>query len=118
MKSPERKDSDEAHGNPSAINNPISTREGASYCFLQHLVKIDSAQIRAARGYLGWSQVELAAKTGLNRTTITALERGAMEISPRSARLIAEAFASAGIRIVDEPIAGGGARVVMLVQEP
>jgi transcriptional regulator with XRE-family HTH domain len=38
---------------------------------------ITCEQIRAARAYLGWSQTELAERSGLTRKTIYEMEKGA-----------------------------------------
>ncbi|MGN6145414.1 MAG: helix-turn-helix domain-containing protein [Mesorhizobium sp.] len=38
---------------------------------------ISCEQIRAARSWLGWSQEELARRSGVSRRTIVQLERGA-----------------------------------------
>lgn len=37
---------------------------------------LHSAQIRAARGLLGWSRDDLAAKAGLGLSTVQRMERG------------------------------------------
>ena len=60
---------------------------------------------RAARGLLGWSQVDLAAKSGLGRATITAFEGGIAAIAARSLRDIIAAFDAAGVLIID-PVEG------------
>lgn len=52
---------------------------------------------RAARGLLGWSQADLAAKSSLARATIAAFEGGGAAIAPRSLRDIIAAFEAAGV---------------------
>lgn len=37
---------------------------------------LDPAQVRAARGLLGWSQADLARKAGVSRTTVIHYEQG------------------------------------------
>ena len=58
-----------------------------------------SAQIRAARGLLGWSQAELAARAHLHARTIERAERGA-GITVRTLRAIAQALEAGGIEFL------------------
>ena len=58
-----------------------------------------SAQIRAARGLLGWSQTELAARAHLHARTIERAERGA-GITVRTLRAIAQALEAGGIEFL------------------
>lgn len=46
-----------------------------------HARMILAKNIRALRGELGWSQEELARKSGLHRTYVGAVERGERNIS-------------------------------------
>jgi transcriptional regulator with XRE-family HTH domain len=58
-----------------------------------------SAQIRAARGLLGWSQAELAQRAHLHPRTIERAERGA-GITVRTLRAIAGALEAGGIEFL------------------
>ena len=58
--------------------------------------EIFSAQVRAARGLLGWSQGDLAEKAGLSRTVVARLELGTADSRISSVRAISEAFDKAG----------------------
>jgi transcriptional regulator with XRE-family HTH domain len=60
---------------------------------------------RAARGLLGWSQFDLAAKSGLGRATIAAFEAGTANVASRTLRDIAAAFDAAGVIFID-PVEG------------
>jgi transcriptional regulator with XRE-family HTH domain len=60
---------------------------------------------RAARGLLGWSQFDLAAKSGLGRATIAAFEAGTANVAPRTLRDILAAFETAGVVFID-PVEG------------
>jgi transcriptional regulator with XRE-family HTH domain len=72
---------------------------------------ITSAQCRAARGLLAWSQKELADAAGVGVVTVHQLEAGTSE--PRRATLdvIRRAFEKAGVEFIDENGGGPGVRV-------
>jgi transcriptional regulator with XRE-family HTH domain len=76
---------------------------------LQPAAMPTSAQIRAARGLLGWSQAELAARAGLSARTIERAERG--EGMPRvtvsTLEAITRALEDGGIEFVRENTVGG-----------
>ena len=57
---------------------------------------VSAAQIRAARGLVGWSQQELATKTGVARRTITTIEAGGA-VSEASVRAIVDTLERAGV---------------------
>ncbi|MBI1326048.1 MAG: helix-turn-helix domain-containing protein [Alphaproteobacteria bacterium] len=61
---------------------------------------ISTAQIRGARGILGWSQNDLAERTGISATSIGSIETG--NVSPRESTisLIEKAFENAGIEFI------------------
>lgn len=63
-------------------------------------IKINAAQIRAARAILGWSQTEAAEKFGLARASLAPIERG--ESIPRRSNIdrIIEVLAAHGISLV------------------
>jgi transcriptional regulator with XRE-family HTH domain len=60
---------------------------------------------RAARGILGWSQADLANKSGVARSAIAGFESGNSVPTPRTFRDIAAAFEAAGVVFVD-PVEG------------
>lgn len=60
------------------------------------------AQVRAARGLLGWSQQQLADRSEVTRRTIAAFELDGPNISPSSLRAILTALEEAGIEFIGE----------------
>jgi transcriptional regulator with XRE-family HTH domain len=58
------------------------------------------SQSRAARGYLQWSQQELAASAGLSLSTIRDFETGKRELSRKFARRLWGLFAENGVLFV------------------
>lgn len=75
--------------------------------------EISSAQCRAARALLGWSQSDLEAKAQVARKTLADFEAGKRRPYDRTLRDIREAFEAAGIDFVGvgEVSSGGGAGV-------
>jgi transcriptional regulator with XRE-family HTH domain len=71
---------------------------------------ISSAQCRAARGLLGWSQQNLADHAKVGIVTVRQLEAGVHE--PRRATLdvVRRAFEAAGVEFIDENGGGFGVR--------
>jgi len=61
-----------------------------------------SAQIRAARGLLGWSQAELATRAGLSARTIERAERGEgmPQVTVRTLEAIARTLRAGGIEFL------------------
>jgi transcriptional regulator with XRE-family HTH domain len=73
---------------------------------------ISIAQIRGARGLLGWSQQKLATEAGLSLPTIKRLEaQGTIRVSDDVRHAVRHAFESAGIRFIDENGGGPGVRL-------
>jgi predicted transcriptional regulator len=70
-------------------------------------------QIKAARALLGWSQADLAERSGVSEPTVARLESATGELGGResTARMILDALSSAGIEFIDE---NGGAPGVRL----
>jgi ribosome-binding protein aMBF1 (putative translation factor) len=62
-----------------------------------------AAQVRAARGLLGWSQGDLADRAGLARTVVVRLELGITDSRISSVHAISEAFSKAGVVFLNEP---------------
>jgi len=68
-------------------------------------------QLRAARGLLGWSQSELAARAGLSLPTVKRLEGGfGARVSDDAQIKLQKAIESAGIEFIDENGGGLGVR--------
>ena len=72
---------------------------------------ITSAQCRAARGLVGWSQQQLANKAGIGTVAVHQLENGTRQ--PRRATLdvVRRAFEAAGVEFIDENGGGAGVRL-------
>jgi transcriptional regulator with XRE-family HTH domain len=68
-------------------------------------------QLRAARGLLGWSQSELAARAGLSLPTVKRLEAGfGPHVSNEARAKLQRAIEAAGIEFIDENGGGLGLR--------
>jgi transcriptional regulator with XRE-family HTH domain len=68
-------------------------------------------QLRAARGLLGWSQSELAARAGLSLPTVKRLEGGfGPRVSDDAQLKLQKAIEAAGIEFLDENGGGRGVR--------
>jgi len=68
-------------------------------------------QLRAARGLLGWSQSELAARAGLSLPTVKRLEGGfGPRVSDEARAKLQRAIEAAGIDFIDENGGGFGVR--------
>lgn len=67
------------------------------------LKEITPAQCRAARGLLGWTQKDLADRSGVSTPTVVGFERG--ENRPQAATLakLVACLERAGITFRDEP---------------
>ena len=66
-------------------------------------------QLRAARGLLGWSQSELAARAGLSLPTVKRLEAGfGPRVSDEARRKMQRAIEAAGIEFIEENGGGSG----------
>jgi transcriptional regulator with XRE-family HTH domain len=68
-------------------------------------------QLRAARGLLGWSQSELAARAGLSLPTVNRFEGGfCPRVSDDAQLKLQKAIEAAGIEFLDENGGGRGVR--------
>ncbi|MEY4591184.1 MAG: hypothetical protein RIR18_79 [Pseudomonadota bacterium] len=65
------------------------------------------SEIRAARSALGWSQPELAKKSGVSLIAIARLEAGLACPRLSTVSKLQEALSSAGVRILDDQPEGG-----------
>jgi predicted transcriptional regulator len=74
---------------------------------------ITTRQIKAARALLGWSQSELAKRSGVSEPTIARLESWDGELGGRegTAEKIRTAIESAGIVFIEENGGGLGVRL-------
>ena len=72
---------------------------------------IQIAQIRAARGLLGWSQVQLAKAAGLSEPTIKRTEGAKAKVSAEALAAIQRALEEAGVIFVPENGEGPGVRL-------
>jgi DNA-binding transcriptional regulator YiaG len=57
-------------------------------------------QSRAARGWLGWSQVELARRANVSQRTVQSFEGGQKMPHPNSIAAMRGAIEAAGVRLV------------------
>jgi transcriptional regulator with XRE-family HTH domain len=72
---------------------------------------LTSAQCRAARGLIDWSQMDLAEHAGVGIVTIRQLEAG--NHAPRRATLdvVRRALEAVGVEFIDENGGGAGVRL-------
>src|SRR5215471_486660 len=104
------------------INNSLPTCQGSSLhqfhciwlktsesCYLGGM--ITSAQCRAARGLLDWTQQELADRARVGVVTVRQFEAG--DVTPRRATLqvIQHAFELAGVALINGDGGGPGVRL-------
>ena len=74
-------------------------------------MRISSAQCRAARALLGWSQDELAAASSVATATIATFETGKRLPYERTLEDIHAALAQAGVIFIDSNGEGPGVRL-------
>jgi transcriptional regulator with XRE-family HTH domain len=67
---------------------------------------ISVRQIRAARGFLGWSQSELAGEARLSRSAIARLELEQVQPHPGTIEAICQVLTARGISFADDPRSG------------
>jgi transcriptional regulator with XRE-family HTH domain len=74
---------------------------------------ITTRQVKAARALLGWSQADLARRSGISEPTIARLESAEGELGGRegTGEKIRKAIQSAGIDFIDENGGGPGVRL-------
>lgn len=58
------------------------------------------ALCRAARGLLDWTQDELAARSGLSRSTVRGFEKGHHELQHSSEQAIVDVFSNQGVSLI------------------
>jgi transcriptional regulator with XRE-family HTH domain len=72
---------------------------------------ITSAQCRAARGLIGWSQQKLAAEAGVGLVTVHQLEAGTSQPRRATLEVIRRALETAGVEFIEENGGGPGLRL-------
>jgi transcriptional regulator with XRE-family HTH domain len=74
---------------------------------------VTTRQIKAARALLGWSQAELAERSGISEPTIARLESDDGELGGRqgTGEKIRKAIEAAGVQFIDENGGGAGVRL-------
>ncbi|MDE3176820.1 MAG: helix-turn-helix transcriptional regulator [Pseudomonadota bacterium] len=69
------------------------------------------AQIRGARGLLGWSQPQLAKAADLSEPTIKRFETGLTNVSEAAIAKMVSALEAAGVEFIAENGGGAGVRL-------
>ena len=72
---------------------------------------ITSAQCRAARGLVQWSQQKLAEEAGIGVVTVIQLENEVGQPRRATMQVLRNAFEAAGVEFIDENGGGPGARL-------
>jgi transcriptional regulator with XRE-family HTH domain len=74
---------------------------------------ITTRQVKAARALIGWSQADLAARSGVSEPTIARLESIVGELGGRegTAEKIRMTLETAGVEFIDENGGGPGVRL-------
>jgi transcriptional regulator with XRE-family HTH domain len=72
---------------------------------------ITAAQCRAARGLLGWSQLDLAKFAGVGVVTVHQLESNASQPRRATVDVVRRAFEAAGVEFIDKNGGGPGVRL-------
>jgi transcriptional regulator with XRE-family HTH domain len=72
---------------------------------------ITAAQCRAARGLLGWSQLDLAKFAGIGVVTVHQFESNASQPRRATVEVVRRAFESAGVEFIDKNGGGPGVRL-------
>ena len=80
---------------------------------------VTTRQVKAARALLGWSQADLAEKSGVSEPTVARLESIDGELGGRelTAEKIRSAIEGAGVLFIDENGGGSGVRLRMRPKE-
>ncbi len=73
---------------------------------------ITTAQIRAARGLLRWTQATLAHRAAISTVTLNMIENETVRPRPATLTAIRRALESGGVQLLEEDGAGVGVRFV------
>lgn len=76
----------------------------------RHMNVMISAQCKAGRAMLGWSQDQLAAAAGVSKPTIADFERGSRVPMRQNIEAMRRAMEEAGLEFLDRNGAGRGVR--------
>jgi len=74
-------------------------------------IGLTPGQCRAARGFLDWTQEDLAERAAVSRGTVRDFEKGHHALHRGTERLLTDAFQSAGVVFV--PVENGGPGVLL-----
>ncbi len=74
-------------------------------------ISLTSAQCRAARALLDWTQQSLAKEAGVSESSVVDLERERRAVSPEILGRIAAALKRAGVKLIPENGGGAGVRL-------
>ena len=75
-------------------------------------ITLSAAQLRAARGLIGWSQTDLARRSGLSLPTVKRVETDlGIRVSDEARTKLRQALETAGIEFIDENGGGPGVRL-------
>ncbi len=69
---------------------------------------INADQVRAARGWVGWTQQDLADKAGVSKTSIATFERGESVAYDDTLTAIRHAFEAVGVTFIFDGARGIG----------
>ncbi len=93
----------------SGKSSNVSSRARARDALLDERL-VFARKIRGARAILGWTQTELASRTGLSQPSIHRIERGTGELRHSAVVTLERFFLSVGISFED--LSDGGFRIV------
>ena len=82
--------------------------------------KVSIRQIKAARALLGWSQTDLAERSGVSAPTVKRLEASEGDVGGRieTAEALVAALKKAGIEFISENGGGAGVRLARRERGP
>jgi transcriptional regulator with XRE-family HTH domain len=80
-------------------------------CHKRRTMIVSSAQVRAARGLIDWSQSQLAKEAGVGLSTIADFERGKRTPIGNNLVAIQRALEAAGVEFTPENGGGAGVRL-------
>ncbi len=91
----------------------LNVKDSAAFQRDNILFMITNAQLRAARGLLGWSQAHLAEDSGLGIATVKRMEgeRGPLRSSAENVLKVKQALEDAGVIFIDADEEGPGVRL-------